>query len=257
MNTIKLDLATVYILKDRDELSRSLAQMFVRLAEDAVERRGRFTVALSGGSSPRSLYSLLATPEYAGRVRWDKVVIFWGDERCVPLDNPESNYATANDSLLSRVDVNPDNVHPVTGQESNPAAAAENYERLLREIFAVSGDALPGFDLILLGLGTDGHTASLFPGTTALSEHRRLVVENHVDKLSTFRITFTFPVLNAASHVAFMVSGDDKKEILPKVLKPEPVIYPSQLVHPRAGVLEWYADAPAAEKLSRGNPAGS
>lgn len=251
MDTIDLGRATIYIVRDREELSHAVAERIVVLSGEALADHGRFTVALSGGSTPRSLYGVLASPDYSARVPWGATHLFWGDERCVPPDSADSNYEMVRESLMSKVDLKPGNVHPLSGQDKDPAAAARKYEEELCRTFELSAGAIPRFDLVLLGLGSDGHTASLFPGTAALSERKRLVVENYVDKLSSFRITLTLPVLNAAAHLVFLVAGDDKKEIFPQVVKPEPVLYPAQLVQPPDGKLEWYADRAAAEILLR------
>jgi len=245
----KLPGGTLQICADRQELSRCLADRFTGLAREAAARRGRFTVALSGGSTPRSLYCLLAEPEYRDRIPWGRTHLFWGDERCVGHDSPESNYKMVRDCLLSRIDIPPENVHPLSGQETDPGRAALEYERSLRKFFGLSGSTPPCFDLILLGLGPDGHTASLFPGTAALSAGDRLVVANYVPRLDSQRITLTLPVLNQAAHVVFMVAGEDKSKILPLVLAADTAAYPAQLVRPAAGILEWYADEPAAGLL--------
>jgi 6-phosphogluconolactonase len=249
MDTTKMPGATVHICQDRDDLSKCLADAFVQIGSDAIAARGRFTVALSGGSTPKSLYSLLGQERYKSRIDWTMTHLFWGDERCVPHDSPESNYKMALESLIAQINIPEGNVHPTAGQDSDPQAAARDYEAVLKRIFQLSAGSLPSFDLILLGLGPDGHTASLFPGTEALKERERLVVANYVEKFKSYRITFTLPVLNAAHHVQFMVAGEDKKDMLPEVLKSDPVIYPAQLIQPGEGALEWYVDKAAAQNL--------
>lgn len=251
MDIFDLAGSALNISHDRNDMSVCLAERFVALAQAAVAAYGRFTVALSGGSTPKSLYGLLTVPAYHDRIPWDQTHLFWGDERCVPHDSPESNYHMVKESLLAKIDIPTANVHPTAGQDRDPQAAASEYESTLRQEFQLSGGLLPCFDLILLGLGPDGHTASLFPGTAALNESTRLVVANYVEKFKSYRITFTLPVLNSASHVVFMVAGEDKAEILPQVLKPEPVLYPAQLIRPSQGSLEWYVDQAAAGNLDR------
>jgi 6-phosphogluconolactonase len=230
-----------------DALCRMAAQEFEHVAESAIGDRGRFSVALSGGNTPRALYALLAA-EYKDKIPWSKTHIFFGDERSVPPDHPESNFRMANDALLSKISIPAENVHRVR-TELRPEAAAEDYEKQLRLEFSLTGDALPRFDLILLGLGDDGHTASLFPGSAALAETSRLVVANWVEKFNTFRITLTYPVLNHAAEIAFLVSGAGKAQVLREVLKLPETKYPAQRVQPENGRLLWLADQDAARLL--------
>jgi 6-phosphogluconolactonase len=208
-----------------------------------------FAVALSGGSTPRSLFSLLAGPERAQHIGWSKVHVFWGDERTVPPDDPDSNYRMAREALLDRVALPSSNVHRIPA-ELEPTRAAEEYAHTLRDFFTRRTGAAR-FDLILLGMGADGHTASLFPGTAALDEHERWVVANYVEKLDTWRITLTLPVLNGAEHVAFLVAGAGKAETLKRVLQGprQPRELPSQLIHPAQGTLVWLLDHAAAAQL--------
>ncbi|MGA9799577.1 MAG: 6-phosphogluconolactonase [Terriglobales bacterium] len=237
----------IRILKTATDLFEAAAAEFVAQASAAVRARGRFTVALSGGSTPRTLYSLLATKP---GIPWDKIYFFWGDERHVPPDQPESNYRMANEALLSKVPVHPENIFRIHAEEKDAAAAALQYEQTLKDFFHLSPGQFPRFDLIYLGVGPDGHTASLFPDTAALNEKTRLVVANWVPKFNTFRITFTFPVLNAAACVMFLTSGADKAPILHEVLENSRAGLPSQLVRPVNGKLIWLVDEPAARTLS-------
>ncbi len=215
------------------DLFQAAAEEVLRSAADAIAQRGRFTIALSGGSTPRNLYTLIAA-NASPTLPWDKMFFFWGDERHVPPTDPESNYRMANETLLSKVPVPPGNIFA------------------LRKFFALPPGEFPHFDLILLGMGPDGHTASLFPGTAALQEKSRLVVANWVEKLNTSRITFTLPVLNAARRVAFLVSGADKAGVLHEVLEGDAPgeKYPSKLVRPDKGKLIWFVDRAAASQLS-------
>jgi 6-phosphogluconolactonase len=240
----------IRILKTAPELFEAASAEFAAQASQAVRDNGRFTVALSGGSTPKTLYSLLATKP---NLPWDKICFFWGDERHVAPDHPESNYRMANAALLSKVPVRPANIFRVHGEEKDAAAAALQYEQVLEDFFHLSPGELPRLDLILLGVGPDGHAASLFPGTAALRENQRLVVANWVPKFNTHRITFTFPVLNAAACVLFLASGADKAPILHQVLENSAADLPSQRVRPSDGKLIWLVDEAAASALSPRN----
>jgi 6-phosphogluconolactonase len=233
------------------DLFQAAAEEVLRAAAEAIAQRGRFTIALSGGSTPRNLYTLIAANASAS-LPWDQMFFFWGDERHVPLNDPDSNYRMAKETLLSKVPIPPANIFPVPADNPDAAAAAQAYEDTLRKFFALAPGEFPRFDLILLGMGPDGHTASLFPETAALQEKSRLVVANWVEKLSNSRITFTLPVLNAARCVAFLVSGADKAAVLHEVLegKAPGEKYPSKLVRPIEGKLIWFVDRAAASDLS-------
>jgi 6-phosphogluconolactonase len=233
------------------ELFAAAAEEVVRTANEAVAKRGRFTIALSGGSTPKNLYNLLATNARTA-LPWDRMFFFWGDERYVPPNDPDSNYHMADEIMLSKIPVAPGNVFRIRTENPDAAAVAENYEQTLRKFFELQPEQVPIFDLILLGMGPDGHTASLFPGTAALKEKSRLVVANWVEKMKTHRITLTLPVLNAARCVTFLVSGTDKASVLHTVLE-ENVPgeqYPSKLVKPSDGKLIWLLDRAAASQLT-------
>lgn len=233
-------------------LFQAAAEEFAAQTTTAVSTQGRFTVALSGGSTPKALFSLLAT-SYHEHLPWDKMFFFWGDERHVPPESPESNYRMALEALLSKVPVPPGNVFRVPAEDPDAGRAARKYEQSLREFFRIPTGAYPRFDLILLGMGPDGHTASLFPGTVALHEKSRLVVANWVEKFKTDRITFTLPVINEAKVVMFLVSGTDKADTLKEVLEgTQPAeLFPSKLIRPRDGKLIWLVDRAAASALPR------
>jgi 6-phosphogluconolactonase len=233
------------------DLFQAAADEVIRAATDAVAQRGRFTIALSGGSTPKNLYTLIAANASAN-LPWDRMFFFWGDERHVPPDDPDSNYRMAKESFLSKVAIPPGNIFPIPAENPDASAAAETYEQTLRTFFALAPGEFPRFDLILLGMGPDGHTASLFPETAALQEKSRLVVANWVEKLNASRITLTLPVLNAARCVAFLVSGTDKAAVLHEVLEGSapPEKYPSKLVQPDEGRLIWFVDRAAASGLS-------
>lgn len=238
----------IQIFDNSDEVARAAAELFIECAREAVALQGRFTVALAGGSTPKKSYELLATEEYRDRVDWPKVHIFFGDERCVSPDDAESNYRMANEALLSRVSLPPQNIHRMRG-EGDAAANARLYEDELRTLFA--GQEWPRFDLILLGMGDDGHTASLFPGSRALKENSAWVTANWVEKFQTFRITLTASVINHARSVAFIVTNAGKAATLEQVLHGtvNPEKFPSQLIHPFDGKLVWLLDEAAAEKV--------
>jgi 6-phosphogluconolactonase len=233
------------------ELFEAAAEEVVRTANEAVAQRGRFTIALSGGSTPKNLYNLLATNARTA-LPWDRMFFFWGDERHVPPTDPESNYQMVEEAMLSKIPVAAGNVFRIKAENPDAAAAAEDYEQTLKRFFALEPGQFPRFDLILLGMGPDGHTASLFPGTAALQEKSRLVVANWVEKMKTHRITLTFPVLNAAQCVTFLVSGTDKATVLKAVLEEDVPAeqYPAKLVKPSDGKLIWLIDRAAASQLT-------
>jgi 6-phosphogluconolactonase len=228
------------------ELFQAAAAEFAALASAAVRNEGRFTVALSGGSTPRNLYSLLATNP---SIPWDRILFFWGDERHVPPDHPDSNYRMAHETLLSKVSVRPENVFRIHAELKDAEAATEAYEQDIRTVFNLRPGEFPRFDLVLLGLGPDGHTASLFPGTRALEERKRLVVANWVDKFKAYRITLTLPVLNHSACVMFLVSGADKAQAVREVLKSDGEGPPAKSVRPVAGRLLWLLDKAAGSAL--------
>jgi len=243
--------AEIRVLTTPQELFAAAAEEVARLVSDAVAQRGRFTIALSGGSTPKSLYNLLATNARSSLL-WDRMFFFWGDERHVPPNDPDSNYRMVNEAMLSKVPVPTENVFRVPAENLDAAAVAEAYEQTLRRFFQLKSGEFPRFDLILLGMGPDGHTASLFPGTAGLQEKSRLVIANWVEKLKTHRLSFTLPVLNAARSVAFLVSGIDKAAVLKSVLE-ENVSgeqCPAKLVQPKDGRLVWFLDRAAASSLA-------
>lgn len=241
----------VRMLSTPQQLFQAAAEEVIGAAKDAIARRGRFTIALSGGSTPKNLFSLIAA-NAAASLPWDKVFFFWGDERHVPPDDADSNYRMARESLLSKLPIPEANIFRVPAENKDAEAVAEAYEQTLKNFFLLKPDEVPHFDLILLGMGPDGHTASLFPGTAALQEKSRLVVANWVEKLKTSRITFTLPVLNAARIIMFLVSGADKAPVLREVLEGGGggEKYPSKLVRPSDGKLIWFVDRAAASQLT-------
>jgi len=238
----------VRIFDGASELMRATAEEIALAAYQAVGGRGRFTWALAGGSTPRSVYELLASDFYRERLPWSAIHFFWGDERHVPPDHPESNFRMAREAMLDRVPVPAENVHRIPAEEPDAQRAATEYESTLRSFFAPAPGEWPRFDLILLGLGKDGHTASLFPGGDAVRERERLVVAPWVEAQKTFRITLTPPVLNHARRAMFLVSGEEKADALHAVLEGarEPERYPAQIVE---GSRLWMVDRAAAHRL--------
>jgi 6-phosphogluconolactonase len=252
--------ARVEVFATSDALADAAAGRFVSAAATAIRASGRFTVALSGGATPQALYALLASEPYVSRVQWPLVHWFWGDERCVPPADPASNYRMAREALLDRVPVLAANVHRIRG-EDDPGDAAAAYERTLRETFASPPASGKRLDLVLLGMGADGHTASLFPGGAAVRERQRWVVAEYVKSVSMWRVTLTPVVINAAADVIFLVAGREKAAMLRRVLEGpyQPDVLPAQVIgrppippdHPP----RWMVDAAAAGELSKAGKA--
>ena len=239
----------LHIFKNTRQLSQAAAELFVQAAREAVESRGQFSVALTGGSSPVQLYQLLASSPYREQVPWEETFIFWGDERWVPLTDERSNYKMAKDTLLDHVPIPIDQVFPMWG-EQNPEEYAQHYEGMLRKHFL---KALPRFDLVLLGMGDDGHTASLFPGTAVLQEKEHLVQAYYLEPQDMYRITLTAPCINQSRRIVFLTFGEKKANALYEVLegKRNPEKYPAQLIQPQNGENIWFVDEAAAQKLSK------
>lgn len=239
----------IHVHPDPESLSLAAAQRWVALAGQACARRGAFHVALSGGSTPQALYSALARLEFAAQVDWRCVHIYFGDERSVPPTHPDSNYHMADLALLRHVPISPDQVCPMDAQPDHIEQNARAYEQLLRTALPKDADGIPVFDLVLLGIGTDGHVASLFPHTSALQERERLVTAVYVDKLQTWRMTITFPLINRARHVMLLATGRGKAEVIRQALQDHPrdekEPLPVQMLRP-AGAMEWHLDAAAA-----------
>jgi 6-phosphogluconolactonase len=233
---------TVYA--DLESLSRAAAALVVTQANRAVAARGRFSLALAGGNTPRRTYELLAQPPFLDQAPWDRMHVFWGDERCVPLDDPRSNARMARNAWLDHVPIPPNQIHPLNCAPG-PAAAARQYEARLREFFAGQP---PRLDLVLLGLGHDGHTASLFPATPVLEEKGRWVAEVYLAEPDLPRVTLTAPLINQAAVVAFLVAGRSKAGVLREVRHGprDPRRLPAQLIQPQNGDLLWLADREAA-----------
>ena len=250
---LKSETATIRIFESSEDLARAAAEECVRLALDAVKARGGFSIALAGGSTPKRLYTLLASEQYPPSTRfpWERTHFFWGDERHVPPDHADSNYRMAFETMLSKVPVVPSQVHRIKSENLDAAKAAQTYEEDLLQYFRLTQGTWPQFDLVLLGLGPDGHTASLFPETEVLDEMARLAAAVWVPKFQSWRITLTAPLLNHAAHVLFLVSGKDKAEALRAVLQGdfEPHRFPAQLIRPAQGSQQWLVDRDAAALL--------
>jgi 6-phosphogluconolactonase len=226
-----------------DNLSQSAAGLLAAVAADSIAQRGVCTVALAGGSTPATLYRLLGQPPFQYLMRWEQIHLFWSDERCVPPDHPESNFLLAKASFLDAARIRPENIHRMRG-EDDPVRAAEDYERAMRDFFETSHGFLPQFDLVLLGMGEDGHTASLFPRAADLSEKERWVIAS--EKPGGWRrISLTLPILNAARNVAFLISGAGKADMVWRAVgEPDPEV-PASLVRPYGGKLFWIVDEAA------------
>jgi 6-phosphogluconolactonase len=243
----------VYILKDNAAIARRAAEEFVKMAQSAVQQHGSFSVALSGGSTPKLLYALLATdPELRGKLPWDKMQMFFGDERHVGPDDPQSNFKMASETMFNKAPLKPEQIHRMKGEYQDAEKAAQEYEQELHTHFHLREKELPRFDLVLAGMGDEGHTLSLFPGTKALHPEGRAVVRNWVGKLATDRITMTAPAANNAGMILFMVAGKDKAPALKSVLEGpyEPDQLPAQLLQPSNGKLLWLVDQAAGSMLS-------
>jgi 6-phosphogluconolactonase len=238
----------MHVFDDHRSFVDGSADFVATCAAGAIAERGRFTIALSGGGTPKRIYARLATADYRGRVAWEKVHIFFGDERCVPPDDARSNYRMAREAWFDHAPIPAENIHRIHG-EDDPALEALRYEQ---DIAGLCRSArFPALDLVLLGLGDNGHTASLFPGTAALRETTRWVVAQYVEVMNTWRVTFTAPLINAARHVAFLAEGAGKAQMLWNAMAGpyQPDVWPAQLIQPANGELHWLVDAAAAAKV--------
>ncbi len=247
-----------YLVYDTPEaVAKAAAEVFAKYAADAVTARGVARIAISGGSTPKRMFALLAAEPFLSQVAWDKLELYWVDERCVGPEDAESNYRMTKEQLLSKVPLPAEKVFRMEG-ELDPEEAANRYEATLRNNFKLEGAQGPQFDLVLLGMGDDGHTASLFPHTAAIDELGRLVVANHVPQKDTWRVTLTWPVINHAYHVVFLIEGAAKAERLHEVLLGDydPERLPSQLIRPESGKLGLLLDAEAARRLPKAGKHG-
>jgi 6-phosphogluconolactonase len=235
------------VLPTIDDLNIAAAEFIISTAKNAIAKRGRFIISFSGGQTPVKLYSILSQPPFSEQIEWGKTFIFWGDERCVPLEDDQNNAYQARITLLDKVDIPATNIH-IIPVNLTPAKAANKYEKDINDFF---GNEPRQFDLVLLGLGENGHTASLFPGTKVLKEHTEGVREVYVEDEKMFRITMTAPLINMAHHILFLVAGRNKAEILENIMWApyQPEKYPAQLIKPVKGSLRWFADSAAATPL--------
>ncbi|MBL8189402.1 MAG: 6-phosphogluconolactonase [Acidobacteria bacterium] len=249
---MKLPKDNLEIYDNPQELAWAAASRFASLAEQSIAERGTFSVALSGGSTPKAMFSRLAQSPFAASLPWSEIQFFWGDERCVAPDHPDSNFRMTMETLLSKVAVSPEKIFRIPAEDDDHHRAAERYATTLRQTF---NSEAPQFDLVFLGMGADGHTASLFPGTKALQATDQIVVANFVEKLNSWRITLTAKTINDARNVLFLVAGEDKAATLRDVLEGQyqPEIYPSQLIQPADGSLLWMLDEAATGLLSGDN----
>lgn len=241
----------IAIYSDADTLSQEAAQYIVRVATESIASHRRFTLALSGGSTPKKLYTLLGAEPYRSQIDWALVDIFWSDERCVPPGNAESNYLMAQQVLLSKIPIPANQIHRMPADQTDRNAASYAYTLEMQQ--TIGSDGVPIFDLIQLGMGPEGHTASLFPHQPSLHEQQRLVMPVSVPKPPPDRLTFTPRLLNAAKHVLFLVTGAEKQDAVKVVLEGDyqPDEYPAQIVQPAKGEVTWMLDTQAAEKLQR------
>ena len=243
----------IQVFTDIDAISRAAAETIVEHVSESLQTHDVYTIALSGGSTPRRLYELLAhDAKLQEEIAWDRVHFFWGDERHVPPGHPDSNYHMAYEALLSQVPVPSTNIHRIRSEEPDADKAAADCERELYRFFKIDAGQMPRFNCVLLGMGPDGHTASLFPGTSALNESKRLVVANWVEKFQSYRITLTGPVFNNADRILFLVGGMEKADILKVVLEDDSTAtrFPVQLIQPTHGKVTWFLDQSAASHLN-------
>jgi 6-phosphogluconolactonase len=249
-------MSIITVSADFESWVTGVTDLITELATTAIAERGSFRFAFSGGNTPRPVYERLASARYSDRIDWSRVHVFFGDERCVPPDDPRSNYHMARTTLCDHVPIPAAHVHRIRGEDP-PERAAEEYAEELGRTFgddARRGGLPPdGFDLVLLGMGENGHTASIFPGLAAVTESVHWVMAQYVEVAGTWRVTLTPVILNAAHHVAFLVAGADKAEMLSKVLEGpyQPVVLPAQIIKPTHGELHWLVDAAAAAQLRR------
>ena len=238
----------VRVLADPEALSRTAADLVSAVIGAAAAAKSTVSVALSGGSTPRRLYTLLGEAPWRERIEWKKVHLFWADERCVPPDDERSNYRMVRETWFDPAHIRAENIHRIHG-ECHPSLEALRYEQEIARFHRAA--AFPAFDLILLGMGDNGHTASLFPGTAALRETARGVVAQYVEVMAAWRVTFTAPLINAARHVAFLAEGPGKAQMLWNVLEGpfQSDVWPSQLIQPVSGELHWLVDAAAAARV--------
>lgn len=240
--------ARFLIEADLPSLIARAAERIGQAAESSISERDRFSIVLSGGSTPKALYEFLAEDPWRTRIEWEKTHLFWSDERWLPSSSPENNYRMTRDALISKIPIPIANVHPILTDSGTPEESAQAYEDEIRRFF---GGASPEFDFVLLGVGTNGHTASLFPYRPTLHENSRLVIADYVEEVRMHRITLTAAAINTARSVAFLVTGSDKASVVAEVAtgRRDPERLPAQLISPASGNLRWFLDSPAAANL--------
>ena len=244
----------IRILADTEAISRAAAETIIKDISDCLQAQDTYSIALSGGSTPRRLYALLANDaKLQEQIPWERVHFFWGDERHVPPDHPDSNYRMAYNALLSKVPIPSINIHRIRAEDSDADKAAADYEQEIRRFFKIDAGQMPRFNCVLLGMGPDGHTASLFPDTAALEETNRLAVANWVEKFQSYRITLTAPLFNNADRILFLVGGMEKTDTIKAVLEGDSRSnrFPVQLIQPTHGEVTWFVDQSAAGRLAR------
>lgn len=241
----------IIITRDLEELSQKAAEFIAGFITDLEKTKERIAIALSGGTTPKRLYERLAIGPFHKDIPWNQVHLFWGDERFVPPGHPDSNYRMVYEALISKVPIPSENVHRMPGEMAYPQAAADEYEENLHRFFGSSPEGWPRFDLVILGVGSDGHTASLFPGSEALKERRRWVAAPYVEKLNAYRLTLTLPVFNSADQVIFLVNGKEKARIVKELLAGynTKTIFPVQMIKPRHGKPIFFLDRPSASLI--------
>jgi len=237
----------IYLFNNIHDLANHLAEDFKSAVDLKADAGGVLTVALSGGHTPKAFFEVLSKPPYKETINWENVVLFWGDERCVPPDDDQSNFKMTELSLLANVEIPASNIHRVLGEEP-PEEEAVRYEAEIKDIIPSGEHGFPEFDWIFLGMGADGHTASLFPGAATLQVKDKICVVAEHPETGQKRISVTLPVLNNAARVSFLIVGEEKAPVLKEILecKPQNLSYPASMVHPAHGVLEWYLDRAAA-----------
>ena len=246
----KTTVVEYFVYEDANDFAHHAARVFAEQVRSAADARGAARIAISGGNTPKPVFKLLAGDEFRNTVPWDKLQLFWVDERCVPPTDKDSNYGMTKAAFLDAVPLKSENIFRMEG-ELDPEQAAARYESVIRNTMRLEGAELPTFDLVALGMGDDGHTASLFPHTAGLHELGRIVIANHVPQKDTWRLTLTWPVINQARNVIFLIQGADKADVLHKVFLGdyEPETYPSQLIRPANGRITLVLDKAAAAKL--------
>jgi 6-phosphogluconolactonase len=240
----------INIAGNYEDLCEKVTQEILGLSNKKIALQGQFSVVLSGGSTPKGIYQCMASPSYRNKFRWDKIHFFWGDERWVPPEDQRSNYRMVSEALLTKVNIPPENIHPIQTKDCNLQNSVSKYEEIIKNFFKLKKDEFPVFDLILLGIGQDGHTSSLFPGNPSLMVKDRSVVSTSQEGIPEKRITLTLPAINHAAMIFFLISGNDKAEVVAEVLEnKKKANYPAKQIKPDQGSVNWFLDQAAASSL--------